>query len=302
MDIPPLEHAAVGRPLNRLGFSLFPVYLPPANLPPIATGPGSGLVVDELPNASVPTLSVTNPTDRAILLIEGESLVGGAQNRTLNVSVLVPAGATLKIPVTCLEQGRWGARRAFQYGDVMAPRRVRRIKQDAVAQRLATVGAHSFERHADQGAVWHVVAHELQRMGVDSSSGAMADAEAFIDRDPGRRQTVEELVTMGPLPGQCGLVVSHGRRIVAAELFASTDLLRPHWGAIVRSHLLEHPTADGRPSASRALRFLGRFANSPSERKEGLGHGIEHHVRTDRVVGQALVLPNTLIHAGAFSR
>jgi len=107
---------------------------------------------------------------------------------------------------------------------------------------------------------------------------------------------------MGPLPGQCGLVVSHGRRIVAAELFASTDLLRPHWGAIVRSHLLEHPTADGRPSASRALRFLGRFANSPSERKEGLGHGIEHHVRTDRVVGQALVLPNTLIHAGAFSR
>ena len=302
MDIPTLEHAAVGRPLNRLGFSLFPVYLPPADLPPIATGPGSGLAVDELPDASVPTLSVTNPTDRAILLIEGESLVGGAQNRTLNVSVLVPAGATLKIPVTCLEQGRWGARRAFQYGDVMAPRRVRRIKQDAVAQRLATVGAHSFERHADQGAVWHVVAHELQRMGVDSSSGAMADAEAFIDRDPGRRKTVEELVTMGPLPGQCGLVVSHGRRIVAAELFASTDLLRPHWGAIVRSHLLEHPTADGRPSASRALRFLGRFANSPSERKEGLGHGIEHHVRTDRVVGQALVLPNTLIHAGAFSR
>ena len=302
MNIPTLEHGAVGRPLNGLGFSLFPVYLPPADLPPIATGPGSGLAVDELPDASVPTLSVTNPTDRAILLIEGESLVGGAQNRTLNVSVLVPAGATLKIPVTCLEQGRWGARRAFQYGDVMAPRRVRRIKQDAVAQRLATVGAHSFERHADQGAVWHVVAHELQRMGVDSSSGAMADAEAFIDRDPGRRKTVEELVTMGPLPGQCGLVVSHGRRIVAAELFASTDLLRPHWGAIVRSHLLEHPTADGRPSASRALRFLGRFANSPSERKEGLGHGIEHHVRTDRVVGQALVLPNTLIHAGAFSR
>ena len=302
MDIPTLEHAAVGRPLNRLGFSLFPVYLPPANLPPIATGPGSGLVVDELPNASAPTLSVTNPTDRAILLIEGESLVGGAQNRTLNVSVLVPAGATLKIPVTCLEQGRWGARRAFQYGDVMAPRRVRRTKQDAVAQRMATVGAHSFERHADQGAVWQMVDRELGRMGVDSSSRAMSDAKAFFDRDPDRRNAVEQLVTMGPLPGQCGLVVSHGRRIVAAELFASTDLLRPHWGAIVRSHLLEHPTADGRPSASRALRFLGRFANSPSERKEGLGHGIEHHVRTDRVVGQALVLPTTLIHAGAFSR
>ena len=130
----------------------------------------------------------------------------------------------------------------------------------------------------------------------------MADASEFIDRDPGRRKAVEELVGMGPLPGQCGLVVSHGRRIVAAELFASTELLRPHWGAIVRSHLLEHPTADGRPSAGRALRFLARFASSPSERREGLGHGIEHHVRTDRVVGQALVLPTTLVHAGAFAR
>ena len=302
MDIPTLEHAAVGRPVNRLGFSLFPVYLPPADLPPIATGPGSGLVIDELSNASVPTLSVTNPTDRAILLIEGESLVGGAQNRTLNVSVLVPAGATLEIPVTCLEQGRWGARRGFRYGDAMAPRRVRRTKQDAVAQRLATVGAPSHERHADQGAVWHIVDRELNRMEVDSSSRAMSDASAFIDRDPDRRRTVEELVQMGPLPGQCGLVVSHGRRIVAADLFASTDLLRPHWGAIVRSHLIEHPTADGRPSAGRALRFLSRFATSPSERKEGLGHGIEHHIRTDRVVGQALVLPTTLIHAGAFAR
>ena len=143
MNIPSLEHAAIGRPITRLGFSLFPVYLPPSDLPPIATGPGSGLIVDELPNASVPTLSVTNPTDRAILLIEGECLVGGAQNRTLNVSVLVPAGATLKIPVTCLEQGRWGSRRAFQHGSAMAPRRVRRTKQDAVAARLVTVGAHT---------------------------------------------------------------------------------------------------------------------------------------------------------------
>ncbi|MBC8365373.1 MAG: hypothetical protein H8E59_10265 [Actinobacteria bacterium] len=302
MNIPSLEHAAIGRPITRLGFSLFPVYLPPSDLPPIATGPGSGLIVDELPNASVPTLSVTNPTDRAILLIEGECLVGGAQNRTLNVSVLVPAGATLKIPVTCLEQGRWGSRRAFQHGSAMAPRRVRRTKQDAVAARLVTVGAPTHERHADQGAVWHVVDEELGRMGIDSSSRAMADADAFIERDSGRHRAVEDLIQIGPLPGQCGLVVSHGRRIVATELFASTELLQPHWGAIIRSHLLEHPTADGRPSAGRALRFLNRLATSPSERREGLGHGTEHHVRTDRLVGQALVLPTALIHAGAFAR
>lgn len=87
-----------------------------------------------------------------------------------------------------------------------------------------------------------------------------------------------------------------------ADLFATPDLLRPHWPALVRSHLLERPTSDGHHSAGRALRFIGRLAGAPSERREGLGHGIEHHVRTDRIVGQALVLPTACIHAAAFAR
>ena len=43
MAIPNLETAAVGRPINRLGISLFPVYLPGNTLPGIATGPSSGI-------------------------------------------------------------------------------------------------------------------------------------------------------------------------------------------------------------------------------------------------------------------
>ncbi len=131
MAIPNLETAAVGRPINRLGISLFPIYLPVNTLPGIATGPTSGITINELPAASVPHLMVTNPTDRPILLVEGEPLVGGQQNRTLNVSVLVPAGANLKIPVTCLEAGRWGQNRNFERGATFTPRRVRRTKQEA---------------------------------------------------------------------------------------------------------------------------------------------------------------------------
>ncbi len=89
---------------------------------------------------------------------------------------------------------------------------------------------------------------------------------------------------------------------LGAAPFATPDLLRPHWPALVRSHLLERPTSDGHHSAGRALRFIGRLAGAPSERREGLGHGIEHHVRTDRIVGQALVLPTACIHAAAFAR
>ena len=62
---------------------------------------------------------------------------------------------------------------------------------------------------------------------------------------------VEELARLGPLPGQCGFVVTHGPRIVGAEIFGAPELLKPHWAALVRSYLLEEPTATGWPSPGR---------------------------------------------------
>ena len=119
---PNLETAAIGRPITRAGISFFPVYLTGNDVPEIATGPAAERVIDELNDASVPDLTVTNPGKTPLLLIEGEQFIGGKQNRTVNISVLVAAGATLKIPVSCLEAGRWGRQRDFQSGrDQYAP-------------------------------------------------------------------------------------------------------------------------------------------------------------------------------------
>ena len=48
-----------------------------------------GLRVDEASNAgTVPELVVHNPTDKRVLLYDGEELVGAKQDRILNVTVL----------------------------------------------------------------------------------------------------------------------------------------------------------------------------------------------------------------------
>ena len=57
-----------------------------------------------------------------------------------------------------------------------------------------------------------------------------------------------KLAARGPLPGQCGIVVVHGRWVTAMDLFGAPHLLAAHWGALIRSHLLESPVATGRPS------------------------------------------------------
>ena len=61
------------------------------------------------PSPSSP--STTRSTSK-VLLYDGEELVGAKQNRILNVTVLVGAGAKLPIPVSCVEQGRWAGARS----------------------------------------------------------------------------------------------------------------------------------------------------------------------------------------------
>ena len=298
MTIPNLETTAIGQPITRCGISLFPLYLTNNDLPDIATGSAAGITIDEMPAASVPQLVVTNPTGRPILLVEGEAFVGGQQNRTINVSVLVPAGATLEIPVSCLERGRWGHGRHFEHGATFTPRRVRRTKQEAVAMSMATAGS----RHSNQGAVWGAIDQELTDLAVQADTRAMADADAMFNRDQHRFAAVEELSRLGPLPGQCGFVVAHGPRVVAAELFGAAHLLSPHWSALIRSHFLESPTAEGRPSATSALKLVGRFGSSESVDSPGIGLGTEQHVRNDRLTGQALTLKGATVHASVFNR
>jgi len=162
--------------------------------------------------------------------------------------------------------------------------------------------AASGDRSGNQGAVWGAVHYELKLMDVASGTDAIADADVVFERDPDRYSAVEELVSIGPLPGQCGIVISHGRRVVAAEVFGAPDLLAAHWEALIRSGFLEMPTAEGRPSASSALKLLRRFATTEATRSPGIGLGTEHHIATDQVSGQALILDDSVVHAGIFAR
>ena len=264
MPIEQLERAAVGRPITRVGVSLFPVYLPGAH--PIDIAPSSdALEISELDDAHVPTLTVTNRDLRPVLLVEGETVVGGQQNRTLNVSVLVPAGATIAVPVSCVEAGRWDGRAEFARGRTYATRRVRRTKQATVASNLRLRA----EKATDQGAVWSTIDSELDRLDARNPSAAFHAAESVIDdRGHALGRAADELVALGPLPGQCGVVVAHGGRIVAAEILASPELLAATWEPLIRATLLDAPVEREGPTVGEPCAAVPR---SPGHRPADRG-------------------------------
>ena len=301
MTIAQLDHAAIGRPITRAGISLFPIYLPTVgDHDPTATiaDRTDDVIITEQLSAAVPSICVSNPGQAPVLLVEGETIAGGQQNRTLNVSVLVPAGATIDVPVSCVEAGRWSGERAFTRGRSFAPRRVRRVKTATVRNSIAMGNS----KYSDQGAVWSTIDAELSRVDKLNATSSLLANEALLEEDSRLREATAELIELGPLPGQCGIVLSHGSRVVAVEVFANPRLLSANWEALVRAAMLDTPVdLRGRPSASRALQFLHRLATATSTDASGVGLGRESHVRTGRLVGQALTLDGSVVHASAFA-
>src|SRR5919201_1506262 len=106
----------LGDPIEHRGIviaPLFPRVDPKADYITLEEALPLGFRITEVDAAgSVPELLAVNPLDKPVLLYDGEELLGAKQNRILNVTVLVPAESETRIPVSCVEQGRWHARSA----------------------------------------------------------------------------------------------------------------------------------------------------------------------------------------------
>ena len=293
-----LEHAAVGAPITRAGVSLFPVYLFQPSDVSLLVSNATTVEITEADEEVVPILTVTSTADDPVLLVEGETVAGGLQQRCLNVSVLVPPRARLEVLVSCVEAGRWGGSRGFSGASGQTSRRVRRAKVDGVHRNLQRTG----RKDSDQGAVWQSVDRELDRLDLAAPTRNFADTDTLF-ADAGRlRAALEELVARGPLSGQCGVVIAHGSVVVAAELFATPALLAARWETTVRAAIVDSPIdPHGRPSASKALGFLRRIGRATSVEADGVGLGREHHLRSKRLVGQVLTWDDLVVHASAFA-
>ena len=128
----------LGDPVEHRGIvitPLFPARDPVAGYITLDEALPRGLQIRETSDAgSLPELAVINPLDEAVLLYVGEELVGAKQNRILNVSVLVGAGAKLPIPVSCVEQGRWNrSSESFDSASHISHSHLRRRKAEMLA-------------------------------------------------------------------------------------------------------------------------------------------------------------------------
>ncbi len=217
-------------------------------------------------NAQVNQLVLVNNSDRPLILLAGEVVTGGKQDRVVGKDRIVPAHSDpVDLGVFCVEPGRWtGVSAQFNAPKMMVQPSVRsKAMADKDQQKVwAEVRRSSAEMvaAAPAGAVGGVLggttsyARVMDNKGVqeqvDSVARPIRDSLDSVIRDLRARNAV-------------GVVVAVNGQIVWADIFASTDLLQRYWPKLAQSYAAEAITnryGRGRPDLKDAEDFLDHLS------------------------------------------
>jgi hypothetical protein len=297
-----LPKPRVGDPVRHEGLSVFPLFLEASGeigyrLSDEALADQSVLVEEVGQSGSVPDLLVENKGDLRVLFLEGEELVGAKQNRVLNTSVLIAAHTKIKIPVSCVEQGRWRYKsRYFGSSGSHSPSKLRRSLKASVSRSLKEKRGHT----SDQGEVWKEVASLHSTHGVESGTGAMSDAfDAYQDRIASFREKLPYV------EGAAGVAVAIGARVVSLDLFDKPSTCRKVWDRLLSGVVfdaLEAESAERNASVADVEQLLAAAGDLPWEQAETVGEGEEYRAESKQGDhASALVFEGAVVHGNVLT-
>jgi hypothetical protein len=252
--------------------------------------------------AEVNRLVLVNNSKKPLLLLAGEIVTGGKQDRIIGKDRLVPAESDpIDLGVFCVEPGRWvGSSAKFhgagEMGGIVQPS----VRSKAMAAQ-------------DQRQVWDEVgrARSATALAVPSASqtvevtssyaGVMQNEEvqkkldsvaAPVERD--YQSVIGQLRDKNAV----GVVVAVNGEVIWSDVFASTKLLEKYWPKLVRSYAAESMVQQAK-SASVDVKSAQEFLDRLQGRREVVENepGLYRHTEVSgdgfKVFELTSLLPNT---------
>jgi len=253
-----------------------------------------GVEITELSEGgSVPELKLKNLLDKDVFAADGEALLGAKQNRVLNSSIYVKAGDEVRIPVSCVEQGRWSYRRrdfrASEHSEFVSSRAV---KMASVACSLKSGG---LDRHSDQSEVWRQVEAKREYFQATAPTGSMADV--YEAERPALEQYLEHIRTQ---PNQVGLACAIDGRTAGIEMFEDTSVFIQFFHKLIRAYaaevVMDERIATVVPDKEGVRRLLHKIAHAKCDEYDAIGSGKELRFKTGQLNGSALEVDGRLLH------
>ena len=191
-------------------------------------------------DARVNTLMLVNNSKRPLLLLAGEIVTGGKQDRVIGKDRIVPPQSEpIDLGVFCVEPGRWVARsdKFGGFGNLAQPS----VRINAMANQNQEMVWDSV-RQSQAKVAQNVPSAAPAIHGTSSYAGAIGGAEVKREMDKiaaPLEQDYRGLIRDLRDKHAVGVVVAINGEILWADIFASTDLLDRYWQKLVRSYAAE---------------------------------------------------------------
>jgi len=223
-----------------------------------------GAPIHRYDGAEVNRLVLVNNSKRPLLLLAGEVVSGGKQDRVIGKDRIVPAESDpIDLSVFCVEHGRWvassehfGASEAM-YGSAGIGGPVKNAPAPMAIMVQPSIRAKAMA-DKNQQEVWDEVSKQKEALvarvaptapsaaatigGVTSYAKANENEEVrkYVDSVAQPiEQNYKSLIRQLRDRNAVGVVVAVNGRIIWADIFASTDLLSKYWPKLVRSYASE---------------------------------------------------------------
>jgi hypothetical protein len=252
----------LGTPITRANVAVFPLKLRAAGRAADVATLDEAVARNELSvkevdaSGSVNALQVENRGDRPVLLLAGELLLGGKQDRIIGRSLVVAPRSRARVPVFCVEHGRWAGAKGFESGGAMGH----------VELRKKALGG-------DQSQVWAEVARANERLATRNASDTYRAAARKLGGEVGP-VAKEIAAALARDRDVAGIAVAIDGEMVAIEWFASPRVFERVREKLVASYVAQavqsRPASGPRaPAAAPPPKAVADFA-ARAEKGDGL--------------------------------
>ena len=231
---------------------------------------GPAIIANGFRGDQVNNLVLVNNSSKPLLLLAGEIVTGGKQDRVIAKDRIVPPGGDpIDLSVFCIEPGRW-VESSAQFGASAKAPISSFMVQPTVRQRAMVAKDQQQVWESVHGSIGAIAAAPappgLGNAGAAPQTTSYAKAmqseefKAKVDEAASPlMRSHEEILTQLRKENAVGVVVAVRGDIVWADLFSSTDLLARYWTKLVRSYAAESLTpgeTHPKPTVADAQRFL----------------------------------------------
>lgn len=276
-----LDGFTIKSPMEYQGLTVFPVCrtggaAPEAEDDMITLEEGiKGGRAHVLETGRMETVEVRNLDALPLLIMDGETVVGGAQNRMLHTAAAVWPGEGVEMPSSCVELRRWD----MKSGEKPPPEKSRFTRCDVAFASLRRLRMEEIERsltadnriRVDQRNVWRAI---VERFGASGVKTKTLDLHDLYDAwDAALRLVVARFHLV---PAQTGMIVFLDRDEWFMDVFSSRGVMMKQYRKILKAIAFEmlirleegkQPQASRRPKpehARAALRAVRTASETPT--------------------------------------